>query len=128
MTRCARRHCTSSLSAKNEAGLAHELSRQKVLHHRGPFRVERIEDAVTGLRCLSADEQESLALRVVDRSVADAAASGEGGHITSAHRVETAVDPHVDLALEHVDELLLVLLGVGPRRTMPRRHAEQVQT
>jgi len=40
--------------------------------------------------------------------------------------VNIAVDPGVNLTLENVDELLLLLLGMRPRASLPGRQPHQV--
>ena len=55
----------------------------------------------------------ALARAVVDEGVGDARPRGERREIAALHRVKLAVDPGVDGALKDVDELFLVLLGVG---------------
>jgi hypothetical protein len=79
-----------------------------------PVRVQRIEDAIVGLACLSAAEQRCLPRTVVQERVADASARWERGKITALHRIEVTVNPRIDLAVEYVDELLFLFLGMRP--------------
>jgi len=55
-----------------------------------------------------------IAIGVVDEAVTDPGAGRERGQVAGHHAVQVAVDPGVDLALDDIDELFLVLLGVGP--------------
>ena len=57
---------------------------------------------------------EASAMGVVDEAVTDPGAGRERGQVAGHHAVQVAVDPGVDLALDDIDELFLVLLGVGP--------------
>src|ERR1700685_3632259 len=58
--------------------------------------------------------------------MADAGPCGKGGEVPGPHRVNIAVDPGVNLTLENVHELLLFLLGMRPRASLPGRQPHQV--
>jgi hypothetical protein len=67
-----------------------------------------------------------FAVAVVQEAVADAGAGRERRQVARPHAVQVAVDPGVDLAVEQVNELLLVLLGVRPGRPRARRQPLEV--
>ena len=59
-------------------------------------------------------------LAVVQEAMADAGPGRKRRKIPGPHRVNLAVDPCVDLALEHVNELLLFLLGMLAMGFLPQ--------
>ena len=77
-------------------------------------RIEGIDDAVVGFATLAPDEQNSVAVAVVDEDVRDASPCGEGGQVAFAHRVHVAIDPGEHLAFDDVNKFLLLLLRVRP--------------
>src|SRR5262245_60041365 len=60
--------------------------------------VERVVDAVVAFGSLAPDEQDGVAIPIVEEGVARPRTRGEGREIASAHAVDLAVDPRIDLA------------------------------
>jgi hypothetical protein len=93
----------------------------------GPaLRMKWIVDPVVRPRRLASHQQQGFARSVVDEAMANPGPGGKGRKVSGTHRVNKAIYPSLDLALKNVYELLLFLLGMGPRTPISGRQANQV--
>jgi hypothetical protein len=88
--------------------------------------IQRVVDSYPWPRAFASDEKQCVPGPVVDGGVRDPGAGGERGEISALHSMKMAVDPEIDLAFQHVDELLEVSLGVGKGGSASRGHALQM--
>ena len=82
------------------------------------LRMERIVDPVVTPRSLAAYQQQRFAPGVVDEAVRYAGAGGKRRKVARLHRVDRAVYPCIDFAVENVNELFFLLLRMGPRAAL----------
>ena len=59
-------------------------------------------------------------------AMGDAGACRKGREVPGPHRVNRAINPGVDLTLEHVHEFLFLLLGMRPRTSLPGRQPQEI--
>src|SRR5262245_18867604 len=79
------------------------------------LRMEWIVNPVIRPRCLAPNQKQCFVRSVVYEAMADAGTGGKGSKVSRPHRVDNAIYPSFDLALNNVNKLLLLLLGLGPR-------------
>src|SRR5579862_5182346 len=94
-----------------------------VVAERTALGVARVDDAVLALGALADHQQTHLGVGVVEEAVGDAGAGGKSHRVAGPQPIQTAVQPDVGRAFEHVDELLLGALGVRERGAAAGRQA-----